>query len=297
MNPNNENTEIETDVESEDDKNIVSTESKPEKKISRKRLILTGTLVMILSMGTAAGYVFGIDPLLKEHEASKTLSEFSEKRGPLTASNTETVSFTPEGDVSSNNGEQKALTGDYESSDSAAFVFTNGKQGDKKQVDLYLDFGSQRSRDFLALNQTNLKLMIETGQIDLYIHPVPTQEAISIYASETIAETFATAPEKAWSVMIEMIKISASIDSSPVDESKDEILTMIASATNSVGASSVTAETIQSGTFASWILTVGDDSKVKNQFGLPAIYVDGGLLDQDSVDINDSASLKKYLKN
>lgn len=293
MNQNND-TEVDT-VELDQDATDSDT-PEPRKSMSRKRIASIFVIGSVLAGGAAAGYVFGIDPMIQKKQASSTISKIAEDRGPLTAHNTESITFAGTGDAPSNSENQKALASNGIVTNPAAFVFTNGKNVGQKQVDLYVDFSSQRSRDFIVLNQLSLKSMIEMGDIVLNIHPVPTSDAFSVYAAESLAETFVNAPEKAWPMLMKLMEISTTLDAAAGEESKETILELITTATESIGVPNVTDDTIKSGIFASWILTVGDDSRVKNEFGLPGLYVNGGIVDQNTVDIHDSATLKKYLQ-
>lgn len=260
--------------------------------VSKKKLIITLIVGIATAIGLAFGYVYVVDPMVKENKASKQLSKAFENRAPMSPSNTESLPYSE-----ANSSTALALGKNGSITDPAALIFSNGKDNpDKSTFSIYMDFSSQRSRDFLAMNNGTIKNMIESGVIDLEIYPVPTSDPFSVYAGETLSETFASSPEKAWYILIELLKISTEIDTSETVMSNEDIIARIATSSESVGAVDVTADSIRSGKYANWLLTIGDDSRVKNEFGLPGLYVDGTLIDQDSVNINDSASLVRLMK-
>jgi hypothetical protein len=265
--------------------------------MSRKKFF--GILVAgsIFAAGAAAGYTFGIEPHLQKTTAEKTLSELARDHGPITAHNSSSVEFKGEGPApATSTSNQKSLSVGSEATNPAAFVFTNGKSTAGTPVDVYLDFSSQRSRDFIVLNGDTLQNLVESGDIQLRIHPVPTSNKFSVYSTEALAEVFEKSPERAWNYLIELMKVSAILDQSSNGDQEDTVLSAVVGSANKIGVNGITAATVKSGAFASWILTVADDSKVQNRFGLPAIYRDGSLVDQDSVDINRPDVLSKYLK-
>lgn len=245
---------------------------------------------LIVTVGLAFSYVYLIEPALIEKKASQELSEAFEKRAPLTASNTETSNF------SSDLGESKALAENSTVTNPAGFKFTNEKRIAEREFSAYLDFSSQRSRDFIVLNSVTLKNLIESGSVNLTIHAVPTESPFSIYAGQALSLSFSESPEKAWPLLIELMKISAEIDASEDEWSNDQLRERIASAAKDLGAESITAEALKSGSYVNWLMTVADDSRVNNQYGLPALYIDGSLVDQESIDVNHAPSLTKLLR-
>jgi hypothetical protein len=277
---------------------LTSSPSGP-KRMSRRSIIATTGIGVILAAGAAFGYVFAIDPMIQKSEATKELSEAFERKGPITAVNTEAILFVGEGDAPNSelSKSQKALSSNGIATSPAAFTFSNGKDlKDKKSLDIFLDFSSQRSRDFFVINQAIIRNMVESGQIDLNIHPVPTGSAFSVYAPQSLAETFVSYPEKSWSAFIELMKLSATLDEKGLTET-DAVLKEIEKSNKNQGFSSITGETIISGTFASWILTVSDDPRLYNGSGLPSLYLNGGIIDDSVVEINNSTTLKNYIKN
>lgn len=265
--------------------------------MSRRKIVsilVAGTLV---AGAAAAGYTFGIEPLFEKKAAERTLVDAVANHGSIRGFNSSSVDFKGEGPapkVSTSN--QKSLSVGSTATNPAAFIFTNGKSTSGTLVDVYLDFSAQRSRDFIVLNNRALRNLVESGDIQLRIHPVPTTNKFSVYSAEALAEVFEKSPDRAWDYLLELMKASVVLDQSPTGTQDDEVLSAVVGSAAKVGINGITVNTVTSGTFASWILTVADDPKVQNQFGLPAIYKNDELVDQDSVDINKSDALTKYLK-
>jgi hypothetical protein len=265
--------------------------------MSRRKIVsilVAGTLV---AGAAAAGYTFGIEPLFEKKAAEKTLEDVVANHGAIRGYNTSSVEFKGEGPApATSTSNQKSLSVGSTATNPAAFVFTNGKSTSGTPVDVYLDFSAQRSRDFIVLNNAALRNLVESGEIQLRIHPVPTNSKFSVYSAEAFAEVFEKSPDRAWSYLLELMKASVVLDQSPTGTQEDEVLSAVVGSAAKVGINGVTSFTVKSGAFASWILTVADDPKVQNQFGLPAIYKNDELVDQDSVDINNPDTLTKHLK-
>lgn len=265
--------------------------------MSRRKIVsilIAGTLV---AGAAAAGYTFGIEPLFEKKAAEETLVDAAARHGYIRGFNTSSVEFKGEGPApTTSTSNQKSLSVGSTATNPAAFIFTNGKSTSGTPVDVYLDFSSQRSRDFIVLNNSALRNLVESGDIQLRIHPVPTKNKFSVYSAEALAEVFEKSPDRAWDYLLELMKASVVLDQSPTGTQEDEVLSAVVGSATKVGINGITVNTVKSGAFASWILTVADDPKVQNQFGLPAIYKNNELVNQDSVDINKSDALTKYLK-
>lgn len=272
-------------------------ERAPRAGMSRKTLFAVLAAGTVLAMGAAAGYAYAVEPMFEKKTAEKTLEDIVAAHGPITAHNSSAVDFKGEGPApKASVSNQKSLSIGSTATNPAAFVFTNGKSTAGTPVDVYLDFSSQRSRDFIVLNGSALRNLVESGDIQLRIHPVPTNNKFSVYSAEALAEVFVKSPDRAWSYFIELMKASAILDQSPTGTQEDEVLSAVVGSASKVGINGLTVNTVKSGAFASWILTVADDPKINNQFGLPAIYKNDELVNQDSVDINKPDTLTKFLK-
>lgn len=248
------------------------------------RNLIVGFLVaLVLVVGLSAAAAFFVQPWLKSQDANKVLSTIGVSRGDIRPQNTTLSTFS--GQLLKNaNVNQKALTGGgIDSSAGAVLGFTNGKDGDKKTLDLYIDFNGSSSRDFVLLNQTSLRSMVESGQVDLRVHPVPSGTALSIYSPEVVAESFVTTPGKSWSLLLETLKLSSSLET---DKRADVVAALVDTASKS-GVKGIDKESITNGTFGSWIFSNGNDARIQNQ-SVPVAYVNGQVINRDSVDYNDS---------
>lgn len=248
-----------------------------------RNLIIGAVVSLVLVVALSAGAAFFLQPWLKSQDANRVLSSVGMSRGDIRPQNT--VLYTFSGQLLKNaNVNQKSLTGGgVGPSDGAVLGFTNGKDGNKKTLDLYIDFNGSSSRDFVLLNQTSLRSMVESGQVDLRVHPVPSGTALSIYSPEVVAESFVTTPSKSWSLLLETLKLSASLET---DKSADVVDALVETAKKS-GVSGVDKESITNGTFGSWIFSNGNDTRIANQ-SVPVAYVNGRVINRDSVDYNDS---------
>jgi len=265
-------------------------------KMSKKTIALLTIGAIALGGSGAAGYVFGLDPYLKTKAAEKDLSEMFANRGPIQAENTTVFDFNIE--YSEDIGEiakQKALGSDNAPS-MATFSFTNGKTSESnqtKELETYLDFNSQRSRDFFNQNSDSLKSLVETGKITLNVIPVPSDNPYSAYAPEALAIVFEKYPDKAWDSLKQLMKLSVVIADEGVTD-KNEIIKRIVKSINSTGAS-ITSKEILKGEYASWVLSVATSEKLKTSGGIPALYLNGDLVNTDEVDILNSESLVSYI--
>lgn len=243
--------------------------------------IITAILLAILSN-------FVLIPWWQTRTAHDILKNQSTQSGELRAYNTELLTFT--GDKVENvNIEQKALGRDGKVSSPAGFYFSNGKAGDKKVVDIYVDFSSQRSRDFLIFNRNTLKGLVDNGTIDLRIHPVPTGNAFTMYAAEAIAESFYTDPDKSWNFMLNLLRESVGFSS----DKNEDYLNFVAKVAKDSKVSQVDAESIKNGTFSSWLVSVSNDERLKAGFYPPLIYIDNRIVDTSKVSVNDSEIFRK----
>lgn len=258
---------------------------------SRKTFILFGIAAIAAApLGLGTGYLLKTKSEAKD--AKNTLFNFESKRGKLQPVNTKLKVF--KGQVLEGaNTEQKALTGgsNNNAEEAAVFIFGNGKENDKKIMDIYLDFDSQRSRDFLLINQTTLKSLVESGTIELRLHPVSSGSALSMYSPEALAETFVKSPDKAWSLLISTMKLSAESQAN----AELDVLEALVGKIEELNISDVTSETIQNGTFSGWIIKVGDDNKLQTGYYPPIVYLNDAVIDPDKVDFNDATTFQRYV--
>lgn len=234
---------------------------------------------------------FGLTPLLANQSAQEALDSSKNASGPVTPVNTAMVTFQGQ-KVQNANVQQKGLGGGEQVTTPAAFIFSNGKASKgRRVVDVYLDFSNQRSRDFLLLNQNNLRGLIESGSAELRLHPVPTGNAFTMYSSEALAESFVTSPDASWAFLFQLMRLSATLKT----DSSDEVVNAIVDTAKAEGVKDVDAASIKNGTFASWILSVGNDPHLKAGYYPPLIYVNDKLLDGNSLNLNDADTLRREI--
>lgn len=257
-------------------------------KWSKKKITIILLLTFLLSAGLGIGSHFAFSPIVKNHKAQSVLNSIGLNSGTITPVNVQITTFKGQ-TISNANVDQKALTGGT-SNESAVFIFNNGKSVEgRKTLDIYIDFSSQTSRDFILLNQSSLKGMVESGQVELRIHPVPSGSAFSMYAPEALAESFVTKPKASWNFMLDLLKLSAVLDTNQ----NDDILESIVKTASDNGLTDIDSASISNGTFASWILAVGDDKNLTTGYYPPIVYVNGSEISPDTINFNNTDAFKR----
>lgn len=255
--------------------------------------VVSFIIVVIVAAGLGFGSRIAIAPIIANHTAQNILNAAKSSSGPITPLNTQVKTFTGQ-KIKGANVNQKELQGGGVSATSAVFAFSNGKDStDRKTVDVYIDFSSAKSRDFILLNQTAFESMIKSGKIELRIHPVPTGSAFALYAPEAVAEAFSYKPSAAWNTMTELLKASSTIDTNK----PDDIVSTVVKTANKAGVSNVTKKTITGGTFSSWIVSVGDDKNLQTGYYPPIMYVNGKQISPDGVNFNNSNDITHAILN
>lgn len=234
--------------------------------------------------------VFILQPLVSKNSARQELSKIRNSYGSITALNKEIVTFKGQ-KIKNANIKQKALAYNKEATTPPSFIFDNSKIGEKKIVDIYVDFNSQRSRDLILLNRNNLQGLVESGSITLKIHSLPTGSAYTMYSTEALAESFYTSPDKSWDFLLELLRLSATVDT---DKSQD-VVKLISDTAKKLEVKSVDENSIKNGTFSSWILSTGDDLRLKDNVAPPLIYSDDKLIDGDKINFNNADDLRKAI--
>lgn len=260
----------------------------------KKRLAFTPTTFLfggiIGAILLALLVQFVLTPLFANNAAQDELDNLKNGRGPVVGINTSLVTFQGQ-KIENANVAQKALASGNVATTPAGFVFSNGKGNPKaKKVNVYLDFGNQRSRDFLLMNQNNLRGMIENGVIVLTVHPVPTGNAFTMYSSEALAESFVTSPEASWEFLMELMRMSATLKT----DKQEDILKAIEETAKTVGVKNVDQESVKNGTFSSWIISVGNDPRLKVGYYPPLVYVNDQPLDS-KLNLNDGDTLRREI--
>lgn len=261
--------------------------------LTKKKMVVFSVLMLVIFplFGLGAGVLISEWSALSS--AREALDNIAGQRGNIEVVNTELVTFRGQS-IPNANIEQKALVNGLVGHESAVFAFSNGKTSENKKIlDVYLDFNSAKSRDFMLFNQNSLKGMVENNLIELRVHPVPTGSAYSIYAAEAIAESVVIAPDKTWNLMFELLKISATLNSN----SNEDIVNSVVETTEGLGISGIDGESIQNGTFASWIIAVGDDEKLASGFYPPVVFLDDVQVTPDDVFFNDPDAFQRYILN
>lgn len=263
-------------------------------KWSKKKITIATIITIFLAMGLALLFTLVISPMIAKKNAQDILDGAISNQGNLTVINDKVETFTGQS-ISGADVNQKMLSGKKNGekigTESGVFVFSNGKESNQKVVEVFVDFNSQTSRDFLLLNMPSFKKMIEGGLIDLHIKPVPTNDAFTMYASEAIAKTISNQPDRAWDFMTELLKLSAL---NATDKPADLVGSIVETAKKSK-VEGITPTVIQSGSFASWFVATGNDQRLKVGYYPPVIYLNGQLLDQERVNINDQDALREYI--
>lgn len=275
-----------------EDNSIEEIEENSEKGLSRRKLFTIGAIAVLsaIPLGLGTGYLYQKQETNKE--ASQKLANLKESYGRITPVNTKTQIFNGQ-KLENVNIEQKSLVGgkNNKSAEAAVFVFSNGKDNAKRIVDVYIDFDSQVSRDFILINQSTLKSMIENGLIELRVHPVSSGSALSIYSPEALAESFVTSPDASWDFMLSLLKLSAEVQAN----GDIEILPAIEEKVAENEIEKVSAESIQNGTFSSWIIEVGNDQKLKTGYYPPIIYINETIIDPDVIDFNNTDAIRRHI--
>jgi hypothetical protein len=231
---------------------------------------------------------FVVTPWITARNEVSTLNNIAITNGPITPLNITLVTFQGQ-KIANANTSQKALAVGSVVATPAGFIFSNGKEGNRHVVDVFLDFSSQHSRDFLLMNRNNLEALITNGLIELRLHPVPTGNALSMYSAEAIAEAFVTTPDKAWDFNLELTRLAATVDTNKAED----IVALIEETAKEINVTGIDAASIQNGTFSSWIISVGDDTRLQKAFTPPLIYIDGKILDVSTVNVNNPDDFRK----
>lgn len=269
------------------------TETSRAPKVSPRTLKIVA-IVLAAIMVVGGGALYWQSYVGPQRHAQSVLDDLANNTGKITAVNTDMVTFAGQ-KVENTNIDQKALAQGSTETTPPAFIFSNGKSDkDRPVVDYYLDFSDQRSRDALISNSMTLKSMVEAGSIDLHIHPLLGGRAYSVYAAEALAEVFASDSKYAWEALLVLLRESAAL------AGLDDVDVMAESISEAVGRAGVTVvdkESIQNGTFSSWILSIGNDPALNGTRGitLPYILVNEKSLDLSVEQLNDTNAFRQAI--
>lgn len=266
--------------------NVTTKEQLEESEINKekfnKRLLTTIGVLSIILILLIIGLIS--QTVITSNLAEKELNSISQNTGEITAINTEMITFSNQ-ELTTANSEQKALGLNGEITSPATFIFKSEKaKGDIPVLDYYFDFSEQRGRDSFIFNADSIKGMVESGQIELRVHALLGGRAYSMFSAEALAEVFATEPKLAWTSLLGLLKESA--HGATLDK-PDAVAEVVAASVQKTGSTKVDINSIQNGTFASWLLTVGDDPNLLVGVGLPLIMLDGQELNLSVDQLND----------
>lgn len=272
---------------------VSSKKSWKQRLVSPTGILAVGSVAMV---ALALVIATVIAPASERSRAAEILDSVKGDFGTIRAVNTKIVTFSGT-KLENANAQQKALSVSGEkATDPAAFIFSNGKNNKgKRKVDIYVDFNGQRSRDFVLMNQNSIKGLVENGKIDLYVHPVVGTSPLSIYAPEALAESFFYENDRAWDFFTKLLTLSTELQAD--QRTPKEIASAVAKLAKQEKAGKIDTESIQNGTFASWLLSVGNDPNLQQlNVRLPSIYIDGVEVDTSKDNINSGTFLSDELK-
>lgn len=258
------------------------------KKLKIAVSVLAGLLVILLSI---LAWKLYIGP---QRSAESALNNIVASQGPITPVNTSMKTFEGQ-KLETANVEQKALASKDGVTNPPAFIFNNGKNNSERQImKFYFDFSDQRSRDALIMNSAVISGLIKSGQIELHLHPLFGGNAYSMYSSEALAEVFATDPSLAWDTLMTLLRNAPTISGT---DNTDEMVKSIVAAVEKVGPSRVDAESIQNGTFATWLLSIGNDPVLNSATApkLPYVLIGDNTLTLNANELNNPDSFRRAI--
>ncbi len=282
-----------------------SAPKKPAKKKGpNKVVILAVSIVGVIAL--ALGYGLVVDPAIRLQQAKDELSQ-EVASSAVVAGNSEMIAYSPleEDLLPGSNPKQLALGSDGMVSEPPYFEFrSENSTKDSKVVDLYIDFYSQRSRDFIAFNQATLSNLIGNGTLILRVHPVLQNDGFSLFAPEALAESFVTSPKLSWAFFTKLMKesnqvlsVTSTEDDTPANE--QEIVEFIAKIAVEVGiptgagtaageTGGVDANSMKYLSFFSWLHSGTRAEELAVGYYPPILYIDGEEVDQEKWPLGDS---------
>lgn len=246
-------------------------------------LVISLVLVIIAGLTPVVWHGF-LKPRLQGTQEQAALPP---AKKPLTVKNATAVPLSQEQGTS---GQRALSEGKKEKPTTPpALLFTSAQDNGRKTLDLYLDYSSQRSRDFLLLNQTTLRELVETGELELRVHPLLSGKPLGIYSFEALSEAASTTPEAAWPLLVALAKEAPAL---PREEA-GPALKLVAREAKKAGAASVTEATITKGSFVGWLSTSAQDPRLGEGLPAPAVFLNDKLLDATKLNLNDGVTLRK----
>lgn len=255
-------------MSSENESNVENVSTVEEKGMKTSRAVIYGVCGVAFSILVAFVIARVVIPKMEHNKAVDELKNMS-LVGELTPYNKEVIQFSG-GRIEEASIEHKALGINGAPTTPPAFIFYNGiKAENRSVVNLYVDFGEQRSRDVILLNAPDLKALVSAGTIELHIHAILTGNPVSTYTAESLAEIFATQPDKSWDSLIELLKKGSEMDGMGLEY--DEILNEIVGTVNKLGVDDVTADTVKNGAYVKWLLSLGNAPELSVGMDIPRV--------------------------
>lgn len=278
------NTETTEDVDAQGEDSgrlrIDDTIEREERSLMRKSLF---GLAIIGSIGLGVGGAFLYDSYQRDQDAVTELAEFAESRGELTLVNSDVVEYDSGGEGDSYALGVGSAVGGGDAPDFGTFIIGNENEEFDRTVNLYLDYADPRSRDFLFMNQHMLQTLVENGQIELRIHPVPSSHPYSMYAAEALSQVAHRHPESFWSVSTSLLQLNDEVSSIDEEVSASVFGDMIENELNRYhNIEDIDQELIVEGMFFDWLGNISEDDMLTSGGVPPIIYSDGQLLDNES---------------
>lgn len=251
-----------------------------------RRLVLLGTIGIILS----ALLGWGAAIMVSRNNANDQLSQLSAMSQEVTMRNNEIMVYTGQ-KMTTSTIKQKALGTAGRMTTPAGFVF--GADNASTTVDLYVDFGNKKSRDFLLMNRNSFTNLMERNKVSIVIHPVPQGSAFSAYAAEALAESSEGDTTQSWNLLMELMKTGTDLDTNK----PDEIVGAVVKTSKEAGFPGISSRTVKSGHFSSWLLSVGNAPVLKNASGIPLMVVNGTTIDSSTLNMNNADDVRRRIVN
>lgn len=279
--------------------NDVMNERAPSSGLNKGKMIFVALLCFALAVGAAFFVNYVVSPVLDTRDANRNLESLQESRGEVTMMDHRVADFTGEKyldleetqkqlSYTENNFTQGQVVHD----DNAVFVFNNGNPvEDRRVVDIYLDFSSPASRDFVIINYPMLTALMENGEIEVRVHPVPGDSPLSMYAPETLAELSVSHPDDTWRVLPDLLGLAANLEDMSPKGTAEAIIEIV---DNKLITEIGTGE-VSDGTFSDWIIAVGEDERLTTGYYPPVVYVNGTELTGGDFNPNDNEALRQSI--
>lgn len=293
--------------------NNLSDEIEYTKKGFFKQPIILFTLTVVLSIILAVAFFFAKTSLFPDSD----FNTFGSNKEQIIGVNNSVGEFISEDVIAENDNQEPDAPKDEESpslddenkenvektyyalglnqtqTTPASFNFsTKNVKPNAKNLDVYLDFSNQQSRDFFMINKNVLQGLVSTGQLNIRVYIIPNDNAINAYSAEALALSFSENSENSWELLYELLENSATEKSMDADEIRENI----AKKAQDVQYKNVTSEEIQKGLFSQWLLTVKDDERLYTGYSNPLLFVNNVRLDADDINFNNPETMFLLLK-